>query len=155
MKTPRGLQSFAFALALSLLAAGCGPQPSTPPPATTAPPTPNDPRSKIPTGVIPSLDRTDAMIDLSEVAKLYQIEESSGLGARDQVLKDIQRDNRPLYQRIQAGTYVLLRADPARAGNTILAYEKNAETQGGIVLVGYTPQRMTLQEFQSAPKGEK
>jgi hypothetical protein len=146
---PHGMAG--IALGLAFLAFGCAP-PSTPPAAPPPAPVSSDPRDKIPHGMAPAVDRTLAEVDLKEIATYYQIHEVDGPTARDGVLKDIQRDDQPLYKRIQAGLYVLLRGDPAQAGNAVLAYEKDAPTQGGIVVVGYVPQRMTLQEFQAAFK---
>jgi hypothetical protein len=141
-----------IALAMALLACGCTP-PSTPPVAPPPAPVSSDPRDKIPHGMAPAIDRAEAAVDLKEIGTYYQLHEADGLAARDGVLKDIQHDHPKLYKWIQDGEYVLLQSDPSQA-NRMLAYQKDAPVQGGMVLIGYVPQRMTLQEFQAAKAGQ-
>ncbi len=78
---------------LRLLASGCGPAPSTPPAAPPPPPQSSDPRSKIPHGVAPAVDRAEASVDLKEIGTYYQLHQADGTAARAGVLKDIQHDH--------------------------------------------------------------
>ena len=143
----------AIALALALLASGCGPASTPPAAAPPAPPVAADPRDKIPHGVAPAIDRAEAAVDLKEIGTFYQLHQTDGLAARDGVLKDIQHDHPKLAKWIQDGEYILLKGDPAGPANTIIAYHKDAPMQGGMVLtLDFTPHRMTAQEFQAAPK---
>ena len=83
----------------------------------------------------------------------YQLHQADGTAARAGVLKDIQHDHPQLYKWIQEGQYILLNGDPGQSATAVIAYEKDAPTQGGVVLTcDFTPQRMTAQEFQAAPK---
>lgn len=139
-----------FAFALALAAAGCRPAPSTAPPP---PSVSSDPRSKIPHGLAPAVDRAEAAVDLKEIGTYYQLHQADGTAARAGVLKDIQHDHPQLYKWIQEGRYILLNGDPGQSATAVIAYEKDAPTQGGMVLTcDFTPQRMTVQEFQAAPK---
>jgi hypothetical protein len=147
---PHGMAG--IALGLAFLALGCAP-PSTPPAAPPPPPVSSDPRDKIPHGIAPAIDRAEAAVDLKEIGTYYQLHQTDGLTARDGVLKDIQHDHPKLAKWIQDGEYILLKGDPAGAADAVIAYQKDAPTQGGMVLLlDFVPHRMTAQEFQAAAK---
>jgi hypothetical protein len=153
-----------FAFALALLAAGCGPAPSTPPAAPNAPAgvtssTEHALDSQPAAGSVrATVDRDEGLIDLKEIAMWYQIHQADGAQARELVLKDLQHDHAKLYQAVQEGRYVLLSGDPsnapAGASATVVAYMRDAPTRGGVValLDGSARNMPTAQEFQAAGK---
>ena len=154
-------------LVLALLASGCRPAPSTPPPAPSVVPPAG-------TGVTSSTERSldsqpaagsirgtvardEGLVDLKRIATYYQLHQADGAQARDLVLKDIQKDLPKLYQAIQKGDYILLSGDPAQApaetSNTVVAYMRDAPTQGGVAaLLDGSARNMTAAQFQNAAK---
>jgi hypothetical protein len=150
------------AAALTLLAAGCGPAPSS---LSTAPKAPAGVTSRTEHAldsqpaagsVRATVNRDEGLIDLKEIATYYQLHQADGPQAADLVLKDLQHDHGKLYKAVQEGRYVLLSGDPARApagtSNTIVAYMRDAPTRGGVValLDGSARNMPTAQEFQAA-----
>ena len=153
--------------ALALLAAGCGPAPSTS--AVASPAAPNAPTGvtsstgqaldsqPAPGSVRATVDRDKGLVDLNQIALFYANNQADGAQVRDSVLKDLQKNMPKAYQAVQQGDYVLLSGDPgvapAGASNTIVAYMRDAPTVGGVAafLDGHT-RNLTAQEFQSAAK---
>ncbi len=153
-----------FSFALTLLASGCHPAPST---QAAAPPAPAGVTSRTEQAldsqpaagsVRGTVARDEGLVDLKEIAMFYQIHLADGAQARELVLKDLQHDHPNLYQAIQEGRYILLSGDPsntpAGASNTIVAYMPTAPTRGGVVALadGSARNLPTVQEFQAAAK---
>jgi hypothetical protein len=96
--------------------------------------------------------------ELSQLGFLYQ--NHMDINA-DNLLKIAGSDTRSsqLVQAVKSGKYVILWGttipkDGAKASSTILGYEKDVPTAGGLVLMGDgNVKKMTAAEFQSAPKG--
>ena len=155
------------AVLLALVASGCRPAASTPPPAPPVAPPAG-------TGVTSSTERAldsqpgagsirgtvehdKGLVDLRQIAQYYQLHQADGAQARDLILKDIQKDLPKLYQAIQKGDYVLLPGDPAQApagtSNTVVAFMRDAPTQGGVVaLLDGSARNMSAADFQAAGK---
>ena len=147
-------------IGLALLAAGCGPAPSTsntPAGVTSRTGAALDSQPAV-GSVRATVARDEGLVDLKEIAMFYQIHQADGAQAQALVLKDLQHDHAKLFQAIQAGTYVLLPGDPsntpAGASNTIVAYMRDAPTRGGVVALadGSARNMPTPQEFQAAGK---
>ena len=154
------------ALSLPLLAAGCGPAPTSST-SSGAPKSPAGVTSRTEAAldsqpaagsVRATVARDEGLVDLKEIATFYQLHLADGPQARDLVLKDVQQGHAKLYQAIQAGTYILLPGDvsrtPAGASNTIVAYMRDAPSRGGVVALadGSARNMPTAQEFQAAAK---
>jgi hypothetical protein len=139
-----------FAFVVALAAPGCRPAPSTAPP----PPVSSDPRSKIPHGLMPAVDRFDAGEDLHQLDLFYKSATVERGPANVREMGNLQLQAPKLYKALQEGRYVLYwGANPLASANAVLGYEKNVPTQGGVVLLmDGSIQRMTAQEFNAAPR---
>jgi hypothetical protein len=136
---------------------GCG-KTSAP---TTAGNTPN-----VTQGVgkmLPAVGREFVLEDLRQLGIYYQSHLiAAGQGpAKLEDWQELKKDLPNLYQALEDGRYVmiwntssaLMAEGPSR---TILAYEKDAPTKGGVVLLGDgSVKNMTLKEFQSAPRAKR
>jgi hypothetical protein len=152
-----------FVPALALLAAGCGPAPTT---SSGAPKAPAGVTSRTEQAldsqpaagsVRATIERDKGLIDLNQIALFYVNNQADGGQVRESVLKDLQKNMPKAYQAVQQGDLVLLSGDPGRAptgaSNTVVAYMRDAPTKGGVAafLDGHT-RNLTAQEFNAAAK---
>ena len=108
-------------------------------------------------------EKTRDTKELSQIGFLYQnymdINNKAPASAED-LIKIAGRDRRSaqVVEAAKSGKYVILwgASNPrngTNASNTILGYEKDAPSAGGLVLMGDgNVKNMTAEEFQSAPK---
>lgn len=102
--------------------------------------------------MLPSVQRFDAAQDLRNIAQLYSA--AALLGTAPKKVEDLPELPNQLAQAIRDGVYVVLwNAAPNAASSTVVAYEKDVPDKGGMVAkLGGQVERMTAQEFQTAPK---
>jgi hypothetical protein len=108
-----------------------------------------------------AVDREKAANDLHNIGLFYQ-QFADANGKPPANLQDflgyIQRDSREIAQRLQDGWYVIywnvnFANLPDGTSNTILAYEKETPTTGGmVVMADQSTRRMTAQEFAATAK---
>jgi prepilin-type processing-associated H-X9-DG protein len=109
---------------------------------------------------LPAVGRAIVLNDLRQLGLLYhQHIAASGEGPADLAAwQDLRRDLPDVYQAIGDGRLIVvwgvrLADQPAGAARSILAYEKDAPTRGGNVLMADGSVRtMSLSEFQAAPR---
>jgi hypothetical protein len=108
-----------------------------------------------------AVDRTKAENDLKQIGLFYQqYADTNGKPPANQqdFLGYIQREARELAQHLQDGWYVVYwkvnpATLPAGTSNTVLAYQSDLPTSGGMALMADgSVQRMTAQQFAAAPK---
>ena len=139
-------------LFLPLLAGCAKPTPTTP--GTT-------PNVKQGVGkLIPAVGREFVMEDMKQLYLHYIVHVDTakrGPGNLES-WNALKKDDSKLYEALKDGRYVVIwNTSPALMtdgpSKTILAYEKDAPTMGGVVLLGDGATKyMTQQEFQAAPK---
>jgi hypothetical protein len=103
---------------------------------------------------------TKELRQLGYLYQKYMDSNSKAPASADDLLKITGRDRRSaqVVQAAKSGKYVILWGvaipkEGAQASSTILGYEKDAPTAGGLVLMGDgNVKNMTTAEFQSAPK---
>jgi hypothetical protein len=112
---------------------------------------PNDMRKGI-GKYLPSVNRAFLATDLQSIAKLYEAELLAGNSPKS--VKDLSGLEPRVVREINDGLYVVLwNAKPNTPGTAVVAYEKDADTKGGMVanLTGSVT-KMSVQEFKAAPK---
>jgi hypothetical protein len=125
-------------------------------PKPTTPPAPNSPRT--------AAEQKKASNDLKELVLAYHafVDANPGKapGNLDALSKYFTQDGKVL-QAMKEGKYVFFygaRIESMTQGtsNTVLAYEKDVPTRGGLVaMADGVVKTMTVQEFQAAPKAAK
>jgi hypothetical protein len=145
-------------LAAVLLPVGCR---KATPPSSPAPKDESIDTGRRVGGAFPSVGRLNPSIDLKDLALQYQTQADTGNPPKKlEDLADYQRTNSKVYQAIKEGHYIVLwGSDPARAQagttNTVLAYEKDVPTKGGVVVfLDGNVRPVTAQEFQTLAKGK-
>jgi hypothetical protein len=130
------LPRVAAALLIASLLAGCGTKPAEGPAAT-------------------EMSTGERLTELKELLSLAQID----LGrapTRVQELERYQRGSPFAYQSVAKGDLVVLWGANLGQGTSVVAYEKDAPTAGGWVLLqDRTVVQMSAAEFQAAPKAKK
>ena len=112
--------------------------------------------------LLPAVGRETVMQDLRQIGIYYRLEvDTAGQGpAKLEDWRELKKDLPKLYQAIEEGRFVviwntspgLMSEGPSR---TVLAYEKDAPTKGGVVLLGDgSVRQMSVAEFQAAPKAK-
>lgn len=146
-------------MGLLLALAGCGREPASAPPQSDQPVPPGQAVGRL----LPALGRDQALHELREIGRLYQLYlASSGKPpAKLEDWQELKKDYSKGYQALAEGRYVFIwGADPESMSttgpaNTILAYEKDAPVKGGVVLLGDgSVKNMSLQEFQATAKAK-
>lgn len=141
-------------LVLLLVSTGCKKAKVTEPEAEEGPS-----RQDIRTGIgrqSPAFQRFDAGQDLRNIAQLYVFGFQGGTPPTK--VEDLGRElPGPVLQAIKEGKYIVLwNASQNSPSNTVIAYEKDVPTQGGMAaMLDGSVTRMSPQEFQSAPKAGK
>jgi hypothetical protein len=102
----------------------------------------------------PVVGRTVALAHLTTIAQLYGFYRDAHGGASPKKLEDLKDLDAQTVRAVKEGEYVVVWDAPRNAlQNTVIAYEKDAPTQGGVVAnLGGTATSMTPEEFKAAPK---
>jgi len=143
--------------------------PAAPPPSTApATPTAQAPEVKKPDAAAPNSPRTaaeqkKASNELKELALAYHSFASANQDKApanlDELSQFLSKDGK-VVEAMKEGKYVFLYGVPLRSmtlgtTNTVLAYEKDVPTRGGLVaMADASVKTMTAQEFQAAPKAK-
>jgi hypothetical protein len=141
-----------FLLVLLLAVAGCKKPKPTQAEADEGPT-----REQIQRGLgktFPVVGRTVALAHLTSIAQLYGFYRDANGGASPKKIQDLKDLDAQTVRAVKEGEYVVVWDAPRNApGSTVIAYEKDAPTQGGVVAtLGGTATSMTAEEFKAAPK---
>jgi len=112
-------------------------------------------------GVQQAAQRQKQANDLKQIGLAYHSYLDDHAGKAPSRAEDLQKylqDSPPVYQALANGQYVVqwgatIQNMTGGSSNTVLAYEAEVPTKGGQVLMGdASVRKMTVQEFQAAPK---
>ena len=105
---------------------------------------------------LPAVGRELAMKELRDLSTYYflYVGTSKNGPAKLEDLQELKKDLPNLYQALVDGRYVVIwNARIDGSSRSILAYEKDAPTKGGVALLGdQSVKQMSLAEFQGAMK---
>jgi len=166
--------AFLTAGIVALLAAGCGPAPSTSPQASNTPPPGYPPQGPPPQGAPPGgppprggvlapAERAKAENDLKQIVLAYHEYINGGRppAKPDDLYASLGGAQTPAAQGLASGKYVFfwnvgLAQMTEGTSNTVLAYYKDTPTAGGPVgMADGSTKVMTADEFKNAPKAGK
>jgi hypothetical protein len=111
---------------------------------------------------LPAVGRAQILNDFKQLGLLYHttLDTSGKPPANLADWKDLKKEFPKGYKAIEEGRYVFyfnvsLKDMKAGTSNTVLAYEKDAPTRGGVVLMGDgSVKTLTADEFAKAPKAK-